>query len=89
MPMLMYFIGLVVFTYKSKHLLLMLLSLEFIVVSLYYGLYLTFFIYDYENFFSMVFLTMSVCEGALGLSILVTMIRCYGNDYFNSFNILW
>ncbi|KAJ9589210.1 hypothetical protein L9F63_028006, partial [Diploptera punctata] len=33
-------------------------------------------------FLSIVFLTFSVCEGALGLSILVSIIRSYGNDFF-------
>nr|YP_010043669.1 NADH dehydrogenase subunit 4L [Tinda javana]QPD06990.1 NADH dehydrogenase subunit 4L [Tinda javana] len=41
-----------------------------------------------EMYFSMMFLTFSVCEGTLGLSLLVSMIRSHGNDYFNSFSIL-
>nr|ANJ70557.1 NADH dehydrogenase subunit 4L [Melanotus villosus] len=89
LPVFMYLVGLSVFCFKCKHLLLMLLSLEFIVLSLYLGLYLFLMFNGYEYYFSMVFLTMSVCEGALGLSILVAMIRSYGNDYFQSFSILW
>nr|ARO35463.1 NADH dehydrogenase subunit 4L [Photinus pyralis] len=85
----MYFIGIMVFCLKSKHLLLMLLSFEFIVLSLYFGLFLILSCFMYEYNFMMIFLVMSVCEGALGLSILVSMIRSYGNDYFHSFNILW
>nr|YP_009251321.1 NADH dehydrogenase subunit 4L [Hapsodrilus ignifer]AIQ80118.1 NADH dehydrogenase subunit 4L [Hapsodrilus ignifer] len=88
-PLLMYFIGVTVFCFKCKHLLLMLLSLEFVVLSLYFGLYLCIMFYCYEYYFGMVFLTMSVCEGALGLAVLVSMIRSYGNDYFQSFSILW
>nr|AND96461.1 NADH deshydrogenase subunit 4L [Onthophagus obscurior] len=85
----MFFSGLISFVIKRKHLLLMLLSLEFIILSLFLNLfiYLSFFFYDY--FFSMIFLTMSVCEGALGLGVLVSMIRTHGNDYFNTFSILW
>nr|YP_009695409.1 NADH dehydrogenase subunit 4L [Diaphanes mendax]QEJ81639.1 NADH dehydrogenase subunit 4L [Diaphanes mendax] len=85
----MYFIGMMVFCFKCKHLLLMLLSLEFIVLSLYFGIYLIVCLYSYEYNFMMIFLTMSVCEGALGLSVLVSMIRSFGNDYFHSFNVLW
>nr|AXS65887.1 NADH dehydrogenase subunit 4L [Bostrichoidea sp. 4 KM-2017] len=85
----MYFFGLISFVLKRKHLLLMFLSLEFIVIILYFGLCLYFNMFLYENFFLMIFLTFSVCESALGLSILVLMIRYYGNDYFNSFNLLW
>nr|AYQ19046.1 NADH dehydrogenase subunit 4L [Elateridae sp. 3 ACP-2013] len=89
LPVFMYFVGLSVFCFKCKHFLLMLLSLEFIVLSLYFGLYIFMMFHGYEYYFSMIFLTMSVCEGALGLSILVAMIRSYGNDYFQSFSILW
>nr|YP_011004572.1 NADH dehydrogenase subunit 4L [Pyrocoelia pectoralis]WPT27227.1 NADH dehydrogenase subunit 4L [Pyrocoelia pectoralis] len=85
----MYFVGVMIFCLKCKHLLLMLLSLEFIVLSLYFGIYLIVCMYSYEYNFMMIFLTMSVCEGALGLSILVSMIRSFGNDYFQSFNVLW
>nr|YP_003204873.1 NADH dehydrogenase subunit 4L [Rhopaea magnicornis]ACO92573.1 NADH dehydrogenase subunit 4L [Rhopaea magnicornis] len=86
---LMYFSGLFSFCIKRKHLLLMLLSLEFIVLSLYFNLYLFLVYFNFEFYFGMIFLTMSVCEGALGLSILVSMIRTHGNDYFQTFNILW
>lgn len=84
----MFISGLVVFSLKRKHLLLILLSLEFLVLSVYLNLfiYLSYLFNDF--FFSMVFLTFRVCEGALGLSILVSLIRTHGNDYFQSFNIL-
>nr|AND96311.1 NADH deshydrogenase subunit 4L [Coprophanaeus sp. BMNH679884] len=85
----MYFSGLISFTMKRKHLLLMLLSLEFIILGLYFNMFLYLSYFNFEFFFGMVFLTMSVCEGALGLSILVSLIRTHGNDYFQTFNILW
>nr|YP_010309687.1 NADH dehydrogenase subunit 4L [Apalus guerini]UMR54804.1 NADH dehydrogenase subunit 4L [Apalus guerini] len=87
--MLMFFSGLIMFSLKRKHLLLMLLSIEYMILSLYFVMfiYLSFLSNDY--FFSMIFLTFSVCEGALGLSILVSMIRTHGNDYFQGFNLLW
>nr|AML26486.1 NADH dehydrogenase subunit 4L [Staphylinidae sp. BMNH 1274658] len=85
----MYFCGLLVFCLKRKHLLLMLMSLEFIILSLFLGLLLNLSNYSNELYFSMIFLTMSVCEGALGLSVLVSLIRSYGNDYFSSYSILW
>nr|AND96174.1 NADH deshydrogenase subunit 4L [Tragiscus dimidiatus] len=87
--MLMYFMSLISFTLKRKHLLLMLLSLELIILSLFFNLFLYLSIYDCEFFFNLIFLTLSVCEGALGLSILVLLIRTHGNDYFNIFSILW
>nr|AXS66037.1 NADH dehydrogenase subunit 4L [Languriidae sp. KM-2017] len=81
--------GLIVFSSKRKHLLLMLLSLEFVVLSLYMNIYLYMSLINYEYFFLMIFLTMSVCEGALGLSVLVSMIRTFGNDYILTFTSLW
>nr|ALO76638.1 NADH deshydrogenase subunit 4L [Melyridae sp. GENSP01] len=85
----MFMMGCLSFSIKRKHLLLMLLSLEFIVLSLFYGLMLLFKFYVYDNYFCLVFICFSVCEGALGLSLLVLMIRTYGNDYFQTFNVLW
>nr|ALO71175.1 NADH deshydrogenase subunit 4L [Sunius melanocephalus] len=85
----MYFSGLISFCLNRKHFLMMLLSLEFIVLSLYMNLFIYLSEFSYEYYFSMIFLTMSVCEGALGLSVLVSMIRTHGNDYFFNFNLLW
>nr|YP_009707968.1 NADH dehydrogenase subunit 4L [Xystrocera globosa]QEU57266.1 NADH dehydrogenase subunit 4L [Xystrocera globosa] len=86
---LVFFAGLLVFSSKRKHLLLMLLSLEFLVLSLYLNMFFFLSRMDFELFFSMIFLTMSVCEGALGLSLLVAMIRSCGNDYILTFSSLW
>nr|AOY39418.1 NADH dehydrogenase subunit 4L [Hydnocerini sp. BMNH-844241] len=85
----MFIMGLLSFSIKRKHLLLMLLSLEFMVLSLFLGLFLMFNNFMYEYYFTLIFLTFSVCEGALGLALLVSMIRSHGNDYFQTFSILW
>jgi NADH-ubiquinone oxidoreductase chain 4L len=45
-------------------------------------------LFNYELYFVMLFLVFSVCEGFLGLSILVSMIRGSGNDYFQSYRVL-
>lgn len=37
-----------------------------------------------EKYILIYFLTFCVCEGAFGLSILVVLVRSYGNDYLNS-----
>nr|ATL15406.1 NADH dehydrogenase subunit 4L [Callosobruchus maculatus]ATL15445.1 NADH dehydrogenase subunit 4L [Callosobruchus maculatus]ATL15458.1 NADH dehydrogenase subunit 4L [Callosobruchus maculatus]ATL15471.1 NADH dehydrogenase subunit 4L [Callosobruchus maculatus] len=81
--------GLVSFILKRKHLLLMLLSLEFTVIALYFIIMMYLGKMNYEYFFSMIFLSMSVCEGVLGLSILVLMIRVHGNDNILTFSSLW
>nr|AHI16925.1 NADH dehydrogenase subunit 4L [Actias artemis aliena] len=84
----MFIIGNLIFVSKNKHLLIVLLSLEFIVLSIFFLLLLMLSYIEYDLYMLMVFLVFSVCEGALGLSILVSMIRTHGNDYFQSFSLL-
>nr|YP_009368828.1 NADH dehydrogenase subunit 4L [Phaneroptera gracilis]APD14871.1 NADH dehydrogenase subunit 4L [Ducetia sp. NS-2016]ARN59029.1 NADH dehydrogenase subunit 4L [Phaneroptera gracilis] len=80
--------GVWVFSSKRKHLLATLLSLEFIMLGLFLMLFIMLNLYPQDLYFMMIFLTFSVCEGALGLSILVSMIRTHGNDFFQTFSIL-
>lgn len=84
-----YFSGILVFCMKRKHLLLILLRLEFIILSIYFNLFIYLRLFRYEYYFCIIFLTIRVCEGALGLSILVSLIRSHGNDYFQTFRVLW
>nr|QRW36393.1 NADH dehydrogenase subunit 4L [Nebrioporus cooperi] len=83
----MFISGLLVFSSKRNHLLLMLLSMEFIILSLYILLFMFLSFFDYEYYFSLMFLVFCVCESVLGLSILVSLIRTHGNDYFFSMNL--
>jgi NADH-ubiquinone oxidoreductase chain 4L len=85
---LLVFTGVWVFISNRKHLLATLLRLEFIVLRLYSLLFLYLVNIGLEIYFTIVFLTFAVCEGALGLSILVSIIRTHGNDYFQSFRVL-
>lgn len=83
----LYFIfifGLIIFCSKHKHILITLLRLEYLVLCIF--LFFIFFFVDIlgDYYIILVFLTFSVCEGVLGLSILVTVIRRYGNDHINS-----
>nr|URH17017.1 NADH dehydrogenase subunit 4L [Calcaritermes temnocephalus] len=83
-----FFCGIWVFCSNRKHLLITLLSLEFMVLVLFVVIYFYLCLYNYELYFVMLFLVFSVCEGSLGLSILVSMIRGFGNDYFQSYSVL-
>nr|YP_010417514.1 NADH dehydrogenase subunit 4L [Junonia goudoti]YP_010417566.1 NADH dehydrogenase subunit 4L [Junonia natalica]YP_010417618.1 NADH dehydrogenase subunit 4L [Junonia terea]QGX04953.1 NADH dehydrogenase subunit 4L [Junonia stygia]USF17569.1 NADH dehydrogenase subunit 4L [Junonia goudoti]USF17660.1 NADH dehydrogenase subunit 4L [Junonia natalica]USF17725.1 NADH dehydrogenase subunit 4L [Junonia terea] len=85
---LMFLFGNMIFVSKHKHLLIVLLSLEFMVLSIFFFLLMYLMMLDYNMYMLMVFLVFSVCEGALGLSILVSMIRTHGNDYFQSYNLI-
>lgn len=80
--------GILVFVSNRKHLLVTLISLEFIVLLIYTFMYIYINIFSFNLYFRIVFLTIRVCEGSLGLSILVSIIRTHGNDYFQSYNVL-
>lgn len=82
------FIFLLAFISKRKHLLVTLLRLEGLILIIFGLVY-----YNALNIISLqsfllVFLTLAACEGALGLSLLVGIVRNYGGDHFNSFNFL-
>lgn len=84
----MYILGNIIFVSKHKHLLIVLLRLEFIVLRIFFLIVLFLIYIEYDIFILIVFLVFSVCEGALGLSILVSIIRTHRNDYFQRFSIL-
>nr|YP_009919146.1 NADH dehydrogenase subunit 4L [Triatoma huehuetenanguensis]QMP96790.1 NADH dehydrogenase subunit 4L [Triatoma huehuetenanguensis] len=84
----MIFSGLIVFCSLRKHLLLTLLSLEFLVLALYFMFFSFLIMFNMSYYFILVFLTFSVCEGAMGLGVLVSMIRCHGNDNISGLSIL-
>lgn len=84
----LFFSGCVVFVRNLKHLLLILISLEFIVLSLFMYLLIYLNLFFLEQYFCIFYLVFTVCEGALGLSVLVSLIRSHGNDYFQSFSVL-
>nr|YP_010586650.1 NADH dehydrogenase subunit 4L [Wormaldia unispina]UZZ44464.1 NADH dehydrogenase subunit 4L [Wormaldia unispina] len=84
----MFLIGIISFLLVRKHLLLLLLSLEFIMLSLFMMLVMFMMNYINESYFLMFFMIFMVCEAVLGLSLMVSMVRIYGNDYFQSFNLL-
>nr|ACJ69414.1 NADH dehydrogenase subunit 4L [Aphelocheirus ellipsoideus] len=87
--MVMFFSGMIVFCSVRKHLLLTLLSLEFLMLILFISFFNYLITFNYESYFSLIFLTFSVCEGALGLSILVSLIRCHGNDNISALALMW
>nr|YP_010547175.1 NADH dehydrogenase subunit 4L [Abia berezowskii]UYK52062.1 NADH dehydrogenase subunit 4L [Abia berezowskii] len=85
---LIFLIGIFSLAINRFHLLMILLSLELIIITLYFLLIIYLNLFNMELYFSMFFLVFSVCEGVLGLSILVLMIRFNGNDYFQALNLL-
>nr|WCH62811.1 NADH dehydrogenase subunit 4L [Dromaeolus sp. ZM-2022] len=85
----LFYLGLLSFCFKSNYFLLILLTLEFIVLILYFMLNLYMYMWLCDYYVGLIYITVAVCEGSLGLSILVSLIHSFGNDFFQSFNILW
>lgn len=77
------------FALNRKHLLTILLRIELVILSLFIIIFIFFININFEFYFTLIFLTMRVCERGIGLALIVSMIRCYGNDYFSSLNLLW
>jgi len=65
--------------------LLTLLSLEYIVLGVFFIFFLI--ISGGRLFYTLFYLVFRACEGALGLSILVTIRRTHGGDNFSTFNL--
>nr|YP_009123023.1 NADH dehydrogenase subunit 4L [Cherax tenuimanus]AJK90907.1 NADH dehydrogenase subunit 4L [Cherax tenuimanus] len=86
--MIMAVCGLSAFISNHKHLLNVLLGLEFVMLSVFGMLSVNMAGVGLEGVFVMFFLIMAACEGALGLSLLVSTVRSHGNDYFSSLGVL-
>nr|YP_011036637.1 NADH dehydrogenase subunit 4L [Planaphrodes nigricans]WRK21241.1 NADH dehydrogenase subunit 4L [Planaphrodes nigricans] len=84
----LFFFSLFSMIYVRKHILLCLMSLEFIVLSILFLVMFFSMMYLSSFYIYVFFMAFFVCEGVLGLSVLVLMIRFHGNDYLNSF-FMW
>lgn len=87
-PIFIFMSASMVYVSNRKHLLITLLSLEYLILSLFLFLCIYLIKNNLEIYFIILFLVFRVCEGALGLSILVSIVRTHGNNYFQSFNLL-
>nr|YP_010373794.1 NADH dehydrogenase subunit 4L [Bryanellocoris orientalis]UPI55321.1 NADH dehydrogenase subunit 4L [Bryanellocoris orientalis] len=84
----MFVSGLFVFCSFRKHLLIMLFSIEYLVICLFVLFYMILVLYSFDLSVILYYLVFSVCEGSLGLGVLVNMIRSHGNDLLMSLSIL-
>nr|DAZ91344.1 TPA_asm: ND4L [Gammarus chevreuxi] len=80
--------GLFSFIFNYSHLLSSLLSLEFLALTVYWCLSLSIFNVGGDFFFVLFYLVMAVCEGVLGLSILISVSYSHGSDYMKMFSSL-
>uniref|UniRef100_A0AAU8G9T8 NADH-ubiquinone oxidoreductase chain 4L n=1 Tax=Metaurus sp. 1 YLZ-2024a TaxID=3230283 RepID=A0AAU8G9T8_9HEMI len=79
-----YFFSIINLILVRSHFLMCLLALEFMVLILFFFLYYFFYYFLFDLFFLIIFLVFSVCEGVIGLSLLVFLIRSVGNDYLTN-----
>jgi len=70
------------------HLINILISLEYIVLTIFLLLMLSTIKIGVETYIRLIFLVASVCEGRLGVGIIVTIVRSHGSDYINCFRAL-
>nr|YP_010329424.1 NADH dehydrogenase subunit 4L [Haemaphysalis yeni]UNO53868.1 NADH dehydrogenase subunit 4L [Haemaphysalis yeni] len=86
MTFFIYFIGIFSFILNRFHLMLLLMSIEFMYLSLMIMFFYNSCVLSILNIF--MFLTMIVCEAAIGLSLLVMISFYYGNELTSSFNLI-
>nr|YP_002213621.1 NADH dehydrogenase subunit 4L [Bilobella aurantiaca]ABS88972.1 NADH dehydrogenase subunit 4L [Bilobella aurantiaca] len=72
---------------ELKHLLMVLLSLEFMMLML-FALSVVVSVQFMGVYLFIILLIFGVCEGALGLTLLVVLVRKIGGDYLNIFGLL-
>ena len=87
-PLLSATCGVLCFVRVRKHLLNTLLSLEYIILSAFWLIAVAVANLGRDSVFLLFFLTLAACEGALGLALLVRVVRRHGSDRFRGFRIL-
>ena len=87
-PLFRVFCGILCFVRSRKHLLNTLLSLEYVMLRVFWFMRIIVVNLGGERVFLLFFLTLAACEGALGLGLLVSVVRRHGRDRFRRFRVL-
>nr|YP_010535684.1 NADH dehydrogenase subunit 4L [Alectorobius rioplatensis]UYB78596.1 NADH dehydrogenase subunit 4L [Alectorobius rioplatensis]UYB78609.1 NADH dehydrogenase subunit 4L [Alectorobius rioplatensis] len=82
-----FFSGLLGILLNRKHILILLLCLEFMYLGILYCIFMSMGM-ELGGLNLIVFMFMIVCEAGLGLSILVSIVYYYGDDSVNSMILL-
>lgn len=80
--------GIIFYIFNFNHLLIILLGLEFILLILSLLFYLNLIIFIKQYILLLIFFIFCIRERVLGLTILILIVRIYGNDYLKSLIIL-
>nr|QLD96995.1 NADH dehydrogenase subunit 4L [Amblyomma marmoreum] len=86
MVFILYLVGVISLIFNRFHLLMILMSIEFMYMSMILLILFFFSLLNLMNIF--IFLVSLVCEAAMGLSLLVLFNYFYGNEMMNSFNLI-
>nr|YP_009131235.1 NADH dehydrogenase subunit 4L [Cryptochiton stelleri]AIA77084.1 NADH dehydrogenase subunit 4L [Cryptochiton stelleri] len=80
-------LALLTICFQRKHLLNALLALEILMVSIFMLMISLSHLMSNEGLTIFILLTMAAAEASIGLSLLVILIRCHGNDYVSSLSV--
>nr|YP_010303566.1 NADH dehydrogenase subunit 4L [Quasilineus sinicus]QXO02038.1 NADH dehydrogenase subunit 4L [Quasilineus sinicus] len=72
---------------ERGHLLMVLLMLEAGMVGLFFFLVLGGGLYGYGSYLCLVLISFGACEAAVGLALLVSIIRSHGNDFVSVLSV--
>jgi NADH-ubiquinone oxidoreductase chain 4L len=79
---------LISYVLNRNHVLMILIRLEFIGLVIFFFCYLKMVVLIEEQYFLMVYLSFCVCEGVIGLRLLVGIIRSHGRDFIGRLSLL-
>nr|YP_009051402.1 NADH dehydrogenase subunit 4L [Tetrastemma olgarum]AIH00390.1 NADH dehydrogenase subunit 4L [Tetrastemma olgarum] len=79
-------ISMFVFVFQRFHYLMSLLCLEMMILGLFL-LVLSVYSFKNEGFLVFVLLTFAACEAAVGLGLLISLIRSHGSDFFRLISV--
>lgn len=63
------------------HVIIILIILEIFILRIFFLLNFYIFMLNFSTFFIFIFITLSVAEARIGLSLLTILVRNHGNDY--------
>nr|AEG25303.1 NADH dehydrogenase subunit 4L [Philotrypesis sp. JHX-2011] len=86
--MMMFIFSMYMYIYYYSQLLMTLISLEFIMLSTLMMLN-NMLMLNNSMILMLYYMVFVVCESVLGLTILIILIRSYGNDSMNLLNLTW
>nr|YP_009057591.1 NADH dehydrogenase subunit 4L [Gononemertes parasita]AGZ63891.1 NADH dehydrogenase subunit 4L [Gononemertes parasita] len=82
LSIIMVFMGAISLIVQRFHFLMSLISLEFMVLGLFLLLF-SVVSFGYEGYLCFIVLSFASCEAALGLGLLVSLVRSHGSDFIS------